>query len=193
MVRRSNEMLAQLRAGAPIAARDGLRGLPMHLVAQVSHLRVGIVHGDAASLAGWRFALEALDDAGNRRWLEAARQASAIDVFACTHTCAAALRDFAFAAGRLTVINNGAAGMPNFVGTRFGVISRISTSASPHQPLYGRMRDGVHIDALAVDYDHDAFLARFLERWPAGSPAHESYYRRIVSGPAYTIAQAAPR
>ena len=44
-------------------ARARLRGLPMHLVAQVGALRVGIVHGDAASLAGWRFAPDALDDA----------------------------------------------------------------------------------------------------------------------------------
>ena len=36
-----------------------------------------------------------------------------------------------------------------------------------------------------------AFLDRFLERWPQGSPAHASYYARIVDGPDYTIAQAA--
>ena len=191
-VRRSNEILMQLRAGANEAARERLRGLPMHLVAQVGALRVGIVHGDAASLAGWRFAQEALDDAGNRRWLEAARTASRIDLFACTHTCLAALRDFTFAAGRLTIANNGAAGMPNFAGTCFGVVTRISTSPSPEPPLYGLMRDGVHIDALAVSYDHEAFLGAFLDRWPAGSPAHESYYRRIVSGPSYSIVQAAP-
>lgn len=191
-VRRSNEILTQLRAATDRAARVRLAGLPMHLVAQVGALRVGIVHGDAATLAGWRFAQEALDDAGNRRWLEAARAASQIDVFACTHTCLAALRDFAFAAGRLSIVNNGAAGMSNFAGTRFGVITRIATSPSPHRPLYGLMRDGVHIDALALDYDHEAFLRRFLERWPEGSPAHESYYQRIVAGANFTIARAAP-
>jgi hypothetical protein len=192
-VRCSNEMLMQLRADAGEMARHRLRGLPMHLVAQVGALRVGIVHGDAASLAGWRFAQEALDDAGNRRWLEAARAASCVDVFACTHTCLATLRDFSFAAGRLTVANNGAAGMPNFAGTCFGVVTRISTSPSPHRPLYGLARDGMHIDALALDYDHEAFQERFLARWPMGSPAHDSYYRRIMMGPDYTVEQAAPR
>ena len=103
-------------------------------------------------------------------------------MFACTHTCLAALRDFACPAGRLTVVNNGAAGMPNFSGTQFGVVTRIATSASPHQPLYGLQRDGVHIDALAVDYDGQAFLDRFLKRWPQGSPAHASYYHRIIAG-----------
>ena len=191
-VRRSNAILAQLRAGTGEAARERLHGLPMHLVAQVGALRVGIVHGDAASLAGWRFAQEALDDPDNRRWLEAGRAASQIDVFACTHTCLAALRDLTLATGRLTIANNGAAGMPNFAGARFGVVTRISTSPSPGRPLYGLSRDGVHIDALALDYDHAAFLQRFLARWPTGSPAHESYYRRIVNGPAYAIAQASP-
>lgn len=193
VVQRSNEILTQLRAQAPDTARARLGHLPMHLVAELGPLRVGIVHGDAASLAGWRFAGEALDNAGNARWLKAVRGDSNIDVFACSHTCLACLRDFVLEAGRLTVINNGAAGMPNFAGSRFGVVTRIATSSSPDKPLYGLERDGVHIDALALDYDHAAFVARFLKRWPQGSPAHQSYYRRITNGPDHTLAQAAPR
>jgi hypothetical protein len=73
------------------------------------------------------------------------------------------------------------------------VITRIATSPSPHPRLYGVTRDGAHIDALAVEYDQAAFLGRFLARWPQGSPAHASYYRRIVAGPAYTLTQAAGR
>ena len=91
----------------------------------------------------------------------------------------------------MTVVNNGAAGMPNFSGTRFGVVTRIATTPSPSTPLYGLARDGVHIDALPVHYDHDAFLRRFLARWPDGSPAHASYYGRIMRGPDFTPAQAA--
>jgi hypothetical protein len=193
VVQCSNYILAQLRAATPQAARASLHDLPMHLVAQVGGLRVGIVHGDAGSLAGWRFAQEALDNRANRRWLETVRAGSTIDVFACTHTCLAVLRDLTLEAGRLTVVNNGAAGMPNFSGSRFGVITRIATSPSPQPPLYGLARDGVHIDALAVAYDHDAFSARFRERWPEGSPAHRSYCQRIADGPDYTLAQAAPR
>ena len=52
-------------------------------------------------------------------------------------------------------------------------------------------RDGVHIDAIPLKYDHAAFLDRFLARWPEGSPAHDSYYRRIADGPDYSVAQAA--
>jgi hypothetical protein len=193
IVARSNAILSQLGAIAPRAARERLRALPMHLLAQVGGLRVGIVHGDAVALAGWRFANDALDAARNQSWLGDVRRASNVDVFACTHTCLAALRDFALSAGRLTVINNGAAGMPNFSGTAFGVVTRIAASPAPHPSLYGLQRDGVHIDALALHYDQSKFFDHFLEHWPAGSPAHVSYYERIVNGPSYTLAQAAPR
>ena len=43
MVRRSNDILSELAARAPARARARVRGLPMHLVAQVGRLRVGIV------------------------------------------------------------------------------------------------------------------------------------------------------
>lgn len=193
VVTRSNEIFALLQTAAPSATRDQLVRLPMHLVAKVGGLRVGIVHGDATALAGWRFAQEELDDPKRRGWLDEIQCAAQVDVFASTHTCLAALRDFSFAGGRLTVINNGAAGMPNFSDTRFGVVTRVATTPSPHRPLYGIERDGVHIDAIALPYDHDAFLGRFIERWPEGSPAHASYHARIVDGPDYTIAQARPR
>jgi hypothetical protein len=193
VVRRSNKILARLQAEIAPAERAPLHDLPMHLVAQVGAMRIGIVHGDAVALAGWRFAHDALDSARHRPWLDDIARAAQVDVFASTHTCLAALRDFALSGGRLTIVNNGAAGMPNFAGSHFGVITRIATSPSPHQPLCGLTRDGVHIDTIAVEYDQDAFLDRFLKRWPEGSPAHASYYGRIVSGPHHTIAQATPR
>ncbi|MGH6684186.1 MAG: metallophosphoesterase family protein [Pseudolabrys sp.] len=193
VVWRSNVILSQLRAKAPATARTRLRDLPMHLVAEVAGLRVGIVHGDAEALAGWNFAYDALDNSLRRERFCDVRAASHIDVFASTHTCLAALRDFSLPGGRLTVINNGAAGMPNFAGARYGLISRIAAAPSPHKPLYGLKRDGVHIDAIPLKYDHAAFLDRFLAHWPEGSPAHDSYYRRIVDGPDSPGAQAAGR
>ena len=39
-------------------------------------------------------------------------------------------------------------------------------------------------------YDTAAFHDRFLARWPAGSLAHASYFRRITDGPEYRIASA---
>ena len=161
----------------------------MHLVAEVGGLRVGIVHGDATSLAGWGFTREILA-ATPPAMLADLRTHSRIDVFASSHTCAALLHDTALPNGRLTVINNGAAGMPNFAGIRHGLISRIATTPSPHRPVYGLKRNGVHVDAIALAYDHGRFLDRFLARWPADRPAHLSYARRILEGPAHTIAQA---
>jgi hypothetical protein len=195
VVRRSNEILRELRAVAmrAPAARQRLANLPMHLVGQVGPLRVGIVHGDAGSLAGWSFTRETCDAPTGAAWLADLHQCSRIDVFASTHTCVPLLRDRASATGRITVINNGAAGMANFAHSRHGLISRIATSPSPHPPLYGVARDGVHVDAVAVDYtaaSFDRFGDRFLARWPAGSPAHLSYGKRILEGTDYTVAQA---
>ena len=182
----SNAIMAELRKTAPPDRTGRLGVLPMHLVAKVGELRIGIVHGDATSLAGWDFAHDRLADPIRRAELAALHETSHIDVFASTHTCLAALCD-APGPARLTVINNGAAGMPNFSDTRFGVITRIATRASPHPPLYGIARDGVHIDALPVHYDTDAFLRSFLARWPEGSPAHLSYLRRLMHGPDHSI------
>jgi hypothetical protein len=192
IVRRSNDISAQLQQAMPQTARTRLAGLPMHAVAHVGILRVGIVHGDAAVLAGWRFAQDELDNPKRMDWLSAIYAAAQVDIFASTHTCLAALRDFGLKRGRLTVINNGAAGMPNFSQSHFGVITRIATTPSPHRPLYGVVRNGVHIDALAVNYDRQAFLTRFLKRWPLGSPAYQSYYSRIANGPEYPLAKAMP-
>jgi hypothetical protein len=163
----------------------------MHLVAGVGGLRIGIVHGDATSLAGWSFTREALGHPAASGALADLRRRSGAAVFASTHTCLALLHDAATPNGRLTVINNGAAGMPNFAGGRYGLISRIATTPSPHRPVYGLARDGVHIDAIPVRYDHQQFFDRFLARWPAGSPAYLSYAQRILEGPAYTSADAA--
>ena len=35
-----------------------------------------------------------------------------------------------------------------------------------------------------------AFERDFLASWPAGSPAHASYFRRITEGPGYGVADA---
>ena len=77
IVTRSNEILADLREVAAPETAQRLAALPMHLVAAVGGLRVGIVHGDAASLAGWRFAHDALDDPANDAWLAEVRGAVA--------------------------------------------------------------------------------------------------------------------
>jgi hypothetical protein len=184
-VERSNRILERLRAAAPAAARERLGSLPMHLVAEVGGERVAIVHGDADSLAGWGFSQETLDTAEGRRAAQAAFERSQARVFASSHTCLPVLASFP---GERVIVNNGAAGMPNFRGTRFGVATRISVTSGKN--LYGQRAGAVFVEAIAVDYDAQAWQRRFLAQWPAGSDAHLSYYRRIVSGPGYGVEEA---
>jgi hypothetical protein len=193
-VDRSNRIIERLRGTARVfpALRQRLAALPMHLVAEVGGLRVAVVHGDAESLAGWGFSQEALADAAHCAKIVPWFEQALADVFACSHTCLPVGADLALPPPRRrgVVINNGAAGMPNFRGTRYGVITRISRSAS-REALYGFELDGVRIEALAVRYDHGRWLADFDRLWPAGSPAAASYRGRIVSGPGYELHQAA--
>ena len=195
-VSRSNEIMERLRATA--RALPGLRArlgkLPMNLVARVGEARVGIVHGDAASLAGWGFAQDRLGDASHRRWIESAFELAEVDVFASTHTCLPAFREYASGSARGIIANNGAAGMPNFAGRRAGLVTRIG--CAPHagpEKIYGMEASGVHVEALELHYDHARWVERFLASWPRESPAHASYFRRIVEGPRFTLDQAAPR
>jgi hypothetical protein len=185
-VSRSNEILERLRetASAFPQMRERLAALPMHLVAAVADARIGIVHGDASSLAGWGFARERLDDPRHRRWIESMFGAAHVDVFASTHTCLPALRAFDLASRRGIVANNGAAGMPNFAATRHGLVTRIGRKPfAGGESLLGLETRGAHIEALALDYDHERWVARFLASWPPGSAAHESYHGRITRGP----------
>ncbi len=195
-VSRSNEILARLRetsrAFAP--SRAQLAALPMHLVARVGDARIGIVHGDAASLAGWGFAADRLDNPAHRRWIESAFRDARVDVFASTHTCLPAFREFALDGGTAIVANNGAAGMPNFQGRRRGLVTRIGRAAfDGPERIYGLHGRGFHVDSLELAYDHERWVERFLASWPEGSPAHASYFRRIVEGPRFMPAQATPR
>jgi len=194
-VSRSNQILARLRetARGDPGVRAALASLPMHLVARVGDVRIGIVHGDAASLAGWGFAHDRLDQPRHRTWIENAFRDARVDVFACSHTCLAAMRAFEVDGRTRVVANNGAAGMPNFAGTRHGLLTRISTRPfAGTQRAYGLRVGKVAIDAIAIDYDHERWLERFLAAWPEGSPAHASYHRRIVDGPRHAPEAAAP-
>jgi hypothetical protein len=181
VVERSNRIHARLKTTAtrhPVLQAQ-LAALPFFARYQVGNCRVAVVHGDADSLAGWRFDLEALSDPAQAPWLQAAFEQAQVDVFASSHTCQPALRQRATPDQAPVVINNGAAGMPNLRGLRAGILTRISAQASPHTPLYGTRTAGVHVDALAVDYDHALFERAFLANWPSGSDAHTSYFQRI--------------
>jgi hypothetical protein len=201
-VERSNQILLRLRAAITAAEalslglRRQLAALPMHRVAQVGDARIGIVHGDAWALAGWRFAHDALHAAAANT-LQSVFEQAAVDVFASSHTCLPALRLLDTAAGERVVVNNGAAGMPNFRGERAGLVTRIAVEPVPTALAavrrYGTEAAGVYIDALAVRYDVATWDAQFTRLWPDGSAADLSYRRRIIDGPPFTVDDALGR
>jgi hypothetical protein len=190
VVERSNRILRRLRQAATVPQRTQLAALPMWLRADVGPLRLGLVHGDATSLAGWGFAQEHLRDEGHReqvrRWFDRA----GVDAFACTHTC---LPVFQAIRGRQGaeprwVLNNGATGMPNFRGDRAGLMTRVALAPfDGGERRFGLLAAGghVHVDAIGVNFDADAWQERFGHQWPPGSDAYLSYFDRIAEGPTY--------
>ena len=188
-VAHSNRIIERLRATARSSERDlrALAELPMHMLAEVGGERIGIVHGDAGSLAGWNFSQEVLSTAAGSAQAERDFLRTGVRVFASSHTCLPVLRRFD---GERVVINNGSAGMPNFRGERFGLATRISVSASSNA-LYHARSGSVCVEAVPLRYDVMAWEQRFVATWPPGSDAYRSYFERIRSGPAYSLNEAA--
>lgn len=192
VVRRSNVIVERLRntASAFPQLQERMARLPMFCVGEVGGARVAFVHGDAHSLAGWDFSVESLDSIEMTTRLPAVFAAANVDVFACSHTCLPALRTYDTPRGMAAVANNGSAGMPNFKGTRHGLVTRISTRRYTRKALYGVKVGGLHVEAIAVEYDYPRWQKTFLASWPAESAAFESYFDRILRGPDFTVAQA---
>ncbi len=207
-VARSNAVMARLRQTAQ--ARPDLvaplAALPAHLVVEVGGVRVGIVHGDPESLAGWRLALEALEppDPEVRTWtgfrgtpttaVDVARwlRRGRVSVLACTHTglpYAQVCRDEDVHG---LVVNNGSASLPSFSGLQHGVLTRLSADpVPPPDALYGVQLDGLRCDALPVRYDVRQREREFTTSWPIGSPGHVSYAQRLRDGTPLRLEQAA--
>jgi hypothetical protein len=191
-VERSNQIMRRLRETASqfpeLVVR--LTSLPKVRTFEIADERIGVLHGDPTSLAGWRFSSEALDSAARVRvapptpeidvirWFSEA----GVRVFLSTHTCLPVMRDFQVEGKRCVVANNGSAGMPNFRDHRFGLITRVSTVPASGTIVDGLRAGRLHVEALAVHYNHELWVGRFLASWPQGSPAHTSYYDRICGG-----------
>ncbi|MDA7087491.1 hypothetical protein PH586_13955 [Pseudomonas sp. SA3-5] len=177
LVQRSNAIQAELNRTVQrlpgVAARLAAR--PATALVSVGGQRVAISHGDEHSLAGWNCAREALAEPARQQQLEQWLASNRLRVLATSHTCTAVALNLPHAA----LINNGAAGLPNFAGGRYGLVSRIATAPHP-AALYRCQREGLFIEALPLNYAHDAFLADFDRQWPTDSPAAQSYRSRIL-------------
>lgn len=192
-VDRSNRIHDRLKATARRhpAILAQLDALPLFARYAVGAMTVGVVHGDADSLAGWMFDAAEMGKPENQHRISRMFFEAQVNIFASSHTCLPALRRFELAqGGHGIVINNGAAGMPNFRDQPGGLLTRISVHPSPHPPLYGAELGGVFIDSLKIEYDSALWQKAFLANWPLGSDAHASYFSRIDHGPDYALAQA---
>ncbi|HQR53140.1 MAG TPA: hypothetical protein PLZ79_07695 [Burkholderiales bacterium] len=193
-VARSNQIMGRLRETAA-AFPDLLRrlsSLPKVRTFEVGGMRIGMLHGDPESLAGWGFAREALapeldggdvpspaQEAHVARWF----REGGVRVYLSSHTCLPVMKMLRVDGEHRLVANNGAAGMPNFRGARCGLITRVSTApAPPGRALCGSRVGSLHVDALPLHYNHTHWVERFLANWPQGSPAHRGYHDRIDTG-----------
>lgn len=208
VVERSDKIMSRLREMAerlPDLARR-LDALPRYLTVRVGAERVGIVHGDPESLAGWGLALEAMEpgDAAVREqtgWhgqpttpaqvAEWFRRAE-VTVLASTHTGLPYAQDFVVDGRQRLVINNGTAGLGNFAGSTHGVVTRLSSEPQPpSDSLYGVTIGELRCDAVPVRFDAMKWRQRFLAQWPPGTPAHRSYFTRITGGTQLRLEQSA--
>ncbi len=187
VVDRSNAIHTELKriaqAQADLLARIAER--PFYARYRVGALNVAVVHGDADSLSGWRFDPAHLDNADEAQWRANAFDKAQVGLFASSHTCAAAFHREPLPGGGFGLIsNNGAAGMPSVAGSLDGLVTRVSVQpfARSELVLRGEQLNGVWVEQIRVQYPQQAWLDHFLDLWPAGSAAHESYFKRISQG-----------
>lgn len=188
VVERSNRILQRLWTAATLQHRQQLAALPMWLTASVGSMKIGLVHGDAESLAGWGFAQENLRRAPHRELVSDWFKRSGVDAFASTHTCLPVFQRIQRQHARSPgwIFNNGAAGMPNFQGDTAGLLTRIATTRyEGTRRRVGIVQGDIHVDALAIEVDRVLVQQRFIAQWPAGSDAYASYFSRMAVGPDY--------
>lgn len=186
-VERSNHIhqLLQQTVNSLRGMPEQLGNRPATLIAEVAGERVAISHGDEQSLAGWQCDHAQLQSPERQQQLGHWFAENRIRVLACSHTCSPA----ALSNGDWAVINNGAAGMPNFSNGRYGLITRIARRPSA-AAIYRAQVGPLVVEALPVTYDQRAFAAEFKRQWPDNSPAALSYWQRINQGTDMTPEQA---
>lgn len=151
----------------------------------VGDARVAVVHGDADSLAGWRFDPAHLSRQDEAPWRAGLFEKAQVNVFASSHTCTAAFHLEPLPNGQTGLVsNNGAAGMPSEPGTLNGLLTRVSRTPTRDRALVFQSAQvqGVWVEQLRVQFDQLAWQRHFLANWPEGTAAHTSYFKRISLG-----------
>ena len=187
VVARSNRIMERLQA---VASHHGdiqsrLANLARSRCMIFGGLKVLILHGDPESLAGWGLAYETFAQ-GNEEQVAAWFRATGADIMICTHTCLPLLWHGVVDGKPRRVLNNGSAGMGNFVGDTRGLIARLSTTAPLEAPVAGLDAQGAKLSLMPVCFDQQSWLTRFDALWPAGTDAERSYRSRILAGTTLT-------
>ena len=157
--------------------KEHLSKRPSCLGLFVGEHKIAITHGDESSLAGWMCSKESLQHPQRQKTLDGWLKHHDVSVLASSHTCEAVLLSLPHG----VVINNGAAGLPNFKALGSGIITRISTKKAT-QAAYGTRYKNLFIDAIELHYDALAFMKSFEQVWDKSSPASLSYRNRIEKG-----------
>ena len=193
VVERSNLMMARLQqtlAACDPELAQGLRGLPRWRCLQWQGQRVLVLHGDPESLAGWGLSRDALADPAHQERLRHWFRQTDADLILCTHTCEPALWQQVLDGKLRTVVNNGAAGMGNLLADHRGLATRVALAPADDAIIALPLASGV-VELVPVDFPLADWQAQFASWWPTGSPADESYARRIAQGSALTADQLA--
>ncbi len=184
-VSNSNQIMTALQSTSEkfITILDQLEQRPKYARFNIGSLRVLIVHGDTESLSGWSFSRESLPLVKESTQYTDLLNRSNADVIACSHTCLPAIKLLTHAENTKLIINNGAAGMPNFKGELFGLATRFGTNPSnQYKSVWSTRIDDVFIDLIKIQYDQSRFMDQFTRTWAPGSAAHTSYFGRLTSG-----------
>lgn len=183
----SNRIIQRLHGVVPEDLRGQLAALPPFLRAEVGGVPIGIVHGDAHSLAGWSFSQEALSQPDARRAARAACTEAGVQHWASSHSCLPVMQALGDAHW---LLNNGAAGMPNVAGELTGLCTRIATAPlGAGATLASVNAQRLHLSLCRIAYDTARWAQRFASCWPAGTDAERSYGQRIATGPSYVREQ----
>ena len=188
IVDRSNSMiqrLQQISSHFPLITNQLLQ-LPSFINLKIGSIKVTALHGDPESIAGWGLGIDAMPPIGQTNskiseWFNY----TGTKVFACSHTCIPFMQNF----NQNLVVNNGAAGMPNFSDNLAGTITRISIHKTSLPILYGTKLSDCYIDALPIEWDYH-WNDWFIKHWPDGSTGNISYANRFNFGTHFKLKQA---
>ena len=179
----SNEIFSQLKKTYLLCDeyKNDLNKLDTHFYISIKNgPNVFVTHGDLLSLNGWSFSSQSIREVKKEDFLNFFNLVNA-DVIVSSHTCLPVFCNAIHRNGEeKLLLNNGAAGMPNFRNKEFGIIIRISSTEFPDEKvLYRKRIKNYFFEAIKLEYANENFVKDFLSNWPFKSPGYKAYFDRI--------------